>query len=281
MTAYSNNKADVRRQFHRELNLLGEGFTNTSIRTSISTSISKHKHALKEYIRELDDQGLLDDVAPDEELLPQEYSENSEEEDTYGGDSKGPMCESRNDEAGHQQRTPRAFAAEAETGKGPGSRFRRWSTDQQTLVLWANLKFTTWEKLVMFQCSFMSLKYLEQDFEGIRIREFGPELFFEERREFVGEILDCCDHAHPLLILQDEGSKEYRLEARCSKLVPAWTAFITNNLRSLGQFCRRKNEDTVELRYIKSCIFTEQCPGRHRREGLVTCELRFSSFACK
>ena len=158
--------------------------------------------------------------------------------------------------------------------------FRRWSIDQDTVVLWANLKFTTWEKLVLFQCSFMSLKYLERDYEGIQILEFGPELLFEERREFVGEILDGCGHAHPLLILQDEGSKEYRLEARCSDPIPAWTVFITHNLRSLDRFCQRKNEHTVELRDLESFVFTEQCPGRHGRERFVTCDLMFSSPTC-
>ena len=121
----------------------------------------------------------------------------------------------------------------------------------------------------------MSLKYLNGIIQ--RAVEQRPTLLFEQRREYVGEIWDGCGYAHPLLILQDEGSKEYRPEARCSDPSPAWTVFITNNLRSLGRFHRRKDGHTVGLRNIESFVFIEQCPGNHGRERFNTFKLRFRS----
>lgn len=66
MTTYTNDEKDVWRQFRREL--IGEGFS--------SRSIHKFKSPLKEYLRRLDDQGLL------EEEEPQNFEEADGEPET-------------------------------------------------------------------------------------------------------------------------------------------------------------------------------------------------------
>lgn len=107
MTAYSDDETEVWRQFRREL--LDEGFA--------SASIKRHQQALKEYIRQLDDQGLLDEASPDERSLPQKDSGNPEDESIYETIPKGLLGEDGNAEGSHQQRTPAAMKvsiAEAE-----------------------------------------------------------------------------------------------------------------------------------------------------------------------
>ena len=126
LTAYSNDKAEVWRQFRKEL--LSEGFT--------SASIKRHKHALKGYIRQLNDQGLLDETSPDEESLPQKDSRTLEDEGIDETSSKFPLGENANNEVSRLQRTPaanRAFVAEAGNGKGLAA--DRGDSDADEVVL--------------------------------------------------------------------------------------------------------------------------------------------------
>lgn len=94
LTAYSNDKAEVWRQFRKEL--LSDGFT--------SASIERHKHALRAYVHYLDDQGLLDEAGPDEGLLPQQDSGNLVNENIDETNSEGLLGEKGNAEGSRPQK---------------------------------------------------------------------------------------------------------------------------------------------------------------------------------
>ncbi|PWY84514.1 hypothetical protein BO94DRAFT_101548 [Aspergillus sclerotioniger CBS 115572] len=126
------------------------------------------------------------------------------------------------------------------------------------LVLWANLKFSTIEQMVIFFCTFLALRSQDSGRPVERIRDYELD---EEEELFGGQIVDD-DFLHALRVYRDNVSGAVRLQASVHKgemkrfhRMPVWTAFITDYIASKG-WIRRLNPKTVVLRDLRRVIFT-------------------------
>ncbi|KAE8152696.1 hypothetical protein BDV25DRAFT_57505 [Aspergillus avenaceus] len=123
------------------------------------------------------------------------------------------------------------------------------------LVLWANLKFSTIEHMVMFFCTFLSLRSQDCGRPVDCIRDYELD---DEEELFGGPIND--DHfPHALRVYRDRASKAVRLQASVHtgemKRAPVWTAFITQYIGARG-WIRRADPKIVLLRDLHRTIFT-------------------------
>ncbi|PYH90859.1 hypothetical protein BO71DRAFT_62961 [Aspergillus ellipticus CBS 707.79] len=123
------------------------------------------------------------------------------------------------------------------------------------LVLWANLKFHTIEKMVIFFGTFLALRSQDSGRPVERIRDYELE---EEDEHFGGQIVDD-DYLHALRVYRDNVSGAVRLQASVHKgemkRMPVWTAFITDHIGTRG-WIRRTESKVVVLRELRRTIFT-------------------------
>lgn len=125
------------------------------------------------------------------------------------------------------------------------------------LELWANLKFTTMERMVLFFCTFLALR--SQD-SGKPIRQIQDHELVGEKEIFGGKIVD--DHyLHALRVFRDRNSKAVRLQASAMTgelaRTPIWTAFITHHIVSRSWLCRA-GPKLVYLRDLRRVSFTSE-----------------------
>ncbi|KAL2867099.1 uncharacterized protein BJX67DRAFT_114289 [Aspergillus lucknowensis] len=136
------------------------------------------------------------------------------------------------------------------------------------LVVWANLKFSTIEDMVLFYCTFLALRSQDSGRPVDRIRDY--ELNHEEEL-FGSPILDD-DFVHALRVYRDGVTGAVRLQASVHrgemKRSPVWTAFITDHIRSRG-WVRLVEPKVVLLRDLHQTIFTfpEYNPPKTQRGG--------------
>ncbi|KAK4991139.1 hypothetical protein LTR50_002069 [Elasticomyces elasticus] len=142
------------------------------------------------------------------------------------------------------------------------------------LLLWANLKFTIYERMVLFYCTFVAMK--RQD--AVSILPHLDDLFqLREEVEFAGEIQDDS-YLHALRLFRDPLSGGMRLEGSALRgpmqNTPIWTAFITLHLasRSWLQWVESK---VVWLKDLKPYVFCEGYSPPRARTGEF--ELRFTT----
>ena len=152
---------------------------------------------------------------------------------------------------------------------------RRRDPSDGRLAMWANLNFTTFERMVLFYSAFVAMKRQDHQSASPGMEDYFPE----EKIEFAGEIED--DHyLHALRILKDKDTKCVRLEASARrgpmKDTPIWTAFVTEYVGS-RQWMRRYNGRVLEVSQLHPYIFCEgyQPP----RNTLGHFQLRFTSQA--
>ncbi|KAL2003602.1 hypothetical protein VTN02DRAFT_3148 [Thermoascus thermophilus] len=130
-------------------------------------------------------------------------------------------------------------------------RKRRAGTE---LVLWANLKFNTIERMVLFFCTFLALRSQDCGRPVHRIRDY--ELHDEEEL-FGGQIVDD-GYLHALRVYRDTISGALRLQASVHsgemKRSPVWTAFITHHLTNRS-WLRRVDSKTIHFRELQRTIF--------------------------
>ncbi|RAK84671.1 hypothetical protein BO79DRAFT_248022 [Aspergillus costaricaensis CBS 115574] len=126
------------------------------------------------------------------------------------------------------------------------------------LVLWANLKFSTIEQMVIFFCTFLALRSQDSGRPVERIRDYELD---DEEEHFGGQIVDD-DFLHALRVYRDNVSGAVRLQASVHKgemkrlhRMPVWTAFITEHIGSRG-WIRRVDPKTILLRDLRRVIFT-------------------------
>ncbi|RDW86556.1 uncharacterized protein DSM5745_03198 [Aspergillus mulundensis] len=100
------------------------------------------------------------------------------------------------------------------------------------LVVWANLKFSTIEIMVLFFCTFLALRSQDGGRPVSKIRDY--ELIQEEEL-FASPIYDD-DFEHALRVYRDKVTGAVRLQASVHKgemkRSPVWTAFITDLVRT-------------------------------------------------
>ncbi|KAL9617797.1 MAG: hypothetical protein Q9160_007451 [Pyrenula sp. 1 TL-2023] len=105
-------------------------------------------------------------------------------------------------------------------------------SDRSKVRLWATLKFSTIERLVVYFCTLLALR--AQD-AGRPIEDLGDGDLEGEVEYFGGRIEDD-GYEHALRVLKDRSSKAIRLQASVlkgeMKNAPVWTAFIHNHLKS-------------------------------------------------
>ncbi|KAG7153065.1 hypothetical protein HYQ46_000192 [Verticillium longisporum] len=109
--------------------------------------------------------------------------------------------------------------------EGGALQLRRWSATAQCARAWATLVFKTWEEMILFHCTFMSLKARNALTIQISPKEYKLS---SERRLFQAQIIDD-GFKHSLIVYEDVETKGIRLHAavwegelcRC----PVWTAF--------------------------------------------------------
>ncbi|KAA6407887.1 MAG: hypothetical protein FRX48_08238 [Lasallia pustulata] len=131
------------------------------------------------------------------------------------------------------------------------------SRSRNSVELWACLRFQSYERMVLFYCTFLALR--AQDTNNPEYETNGLELRGEEL-EFSGRILD--DHyVHALRIYRDRDSHAIRLEASVHtgelRRTPVWTAFITYQVRSL-LWMQRMGSRKIQLADLNRYIFTDQ-----------------------
>lgn len=103
---------------------------------------------------------------------------------------------------------------------------------RKRLHLWANLRFTSYERLVLFHCAFLALK--AQD-ESHPVKELDNHILSGESHVFSAKIIDD-GFQHALQVFKDENSGGIRLLA-CAlrgplKRSPVWTAFVNYKIQS-------------------------------------------------
>ncbi|KAK4981973.1 hypothetical protein LTR66_009560 [Elasticomyces elasticus] len=142
------------------------------------------------------------------------------------------------------------------------------------LLLWANLKFTVYERMVLFYCTFVAMK--RQD--AVPILPHLEDIFqLREEEEFAGKIQDDS-YLHALRLFRDPLSGGVRLEGSAlrgpMKNTPIWTAFVTLHLvsRSWLQWVESK---VIWLKDLKPYVFCEGYSPPRARTGEF--ELRFTT----
>ncbi|KAI1617192.1 hypothetical protein EDD36DRAFT_157139 [Exophiala viscosa] len=144
-----------------------------------------------------------------------------------------------------------------------------YPTIESPHICWAMLKFTAYEMLVIFHCTFLSLR--SHNRARYASNEFDHEVKGESC-EFGGTILDV-GYRHALRLWRDEATNVVRLEASVlngvMKHCPIWTAFITHSITSPTWFHRPRRSATVYLAELQRHVFSSQyspytCPsGEH------------------
>lgn len=124
------------------------------------------------------------------------------------------------------------------------------------LDLWARLRFSLHERMVLFYCTAVAMK--RQDEYGIGE---GLEDFFDpgEKMEFCCEITDTV-YRHTFRVFRDKDSGCVRFEATARrgplKSVPIWTAFVTQYIGHRG-WMRRVGAATIQFRELHPYVFCD------------------------
>ncbi|KAE8351735.1 hypothetical protein BDV28DRAFT_14638 [Aspergillus coremiiformis] len=125
------------------------------------------------------------------------------------------------------------------------------------LALWANLKFSTIEQMVLFFCTFLALRSQDCGRPVDHIRDYELD---DEEELFGGPIVDDR-FLHALRIYRDRTSGAIRLQASVHKgemkRAPVWTAFITNHIGTRG-WIRQADSKVVLLRELHRTVFAFQ-----------------------
>ncbi|KAK2757351.1 hypothetical protein FQN54_004865 [Arachnomyces sp. PD_36] len=136
---------------------------------------------------------------------------------------------------------------------------------QDELELWAALRFSTIERMVLFFCTFIALRAHDcsKPVSDIPDYELSGEVEL-----YGGQIVDD-DFLHALRIYKDKSTKAVRLQASVHrgelKRTPVWTAFITHHLLS-NTWLRRVSSKTIHLSELRRTVFSpEYTPQRTPR----------------
>ncbi|KAI9374685.1 hypothetical protein BJX61DRAFT_274704 [Aspergillus egyptiacus] len=150
-------------------------------------------------------------------------------------------------------------------------RRRRSGTE---FVVWANLKFSTIEDMVLFHCTFLALRSQDsgRPVTTAQIRDYE----LDEEEELHGSPIVDDGFLHALRVYRDRATGSIRLQASIhkgeKKRTPVWTAFITDQIRSKSKgWVRLVEPKVVLLRELRQTIFTfpEYTPPKTQRGGHV------------
>ncbi|KIX03351.1 uncharacterized protein Z518_06903 [Rhinocladiella mackenziei CBS 650.93] len=123
---------------------------------------------------------------------------------------------------------------------------------------WTSLKFTSYEWLVIFHCTFLSLRSHDS---ARHVSNHLDHRLKEETSNFAGAIRDS-GFKHALRLYRDRGTDAVRLEASVldgeMQHTPIWTAFITHCITSPTWYRWPKNSSTVYLAELQRHVFSSQ-----------------------
>lgn len=129
--------------------------------------------------------------------------------------------------------------------------------DRSKVELWAILKFSTIERLVVFFCALVALR--SQD-AGRVIQDLKDKELAQEEEYFGGRI-DDDGYSHALRVFRDSPSKAVRIQASIldgeMKDAPVWTAFIHHQLTS-PSWASKAGSRTIYLRDLRRHVFSSQ-----------------------
>ncbi|KAH8164891.1 hypothetical protein CIB48_g3354, partial [Xylaria polymorpha] len=149
-----------------------------------------------------------------------------------------------------------------------------WNSIERRKKAWASLSFLTWEEeLVLFYCTFVSLKARSEWAHNIDSHEF---IIRREKRLFQAQIIDD-DFDHCLVVIEDGHTKGRRLHvmardgplARC----PVWTAFVPPDPPE--EWLIHKAPHRIWLRDLQVYSFCDEYRPHHQRRG------KFGAFQIK
>ncbi|KAI9798176.1 MAG: hypothetical protein M1833_004925 [Piccolia ochrophora] len=148
------------------------------------------------------------------------------------------------------------------------------SRSSRTRIPWATLRFPSYERLVLFYCTFIALKC--QGPPDVKISSDEYKIAGEIELH-AWKIVDD-DFQHALRIFKDKDSRGVRLQASVLsgelKGMPVWTAFITRYL-GVQSWMKRIRTKVVQLKELRPYVFSsDYMPPRGKRGEH---ELRFKS----
>ncbi|KAH8889487.1 hypothetical protein GQ53DRAFT_216495 [Thozetella sp. PMI_491] len=147
--------------------------------------------------------------------------------------------------------------------EGSALQLKRWSHTDQCSKLWAVLFCQTWEEMVLFYCTFVSLKA-----RNTLTVQVSPEEYklSREKRLFQAQIIDD-GYKHSLIVYEDMTTGGIRLHAAVwegeLKQCPVWTAFVTHQSQS-STWLKRRSKHRVWLRDVQLYVFCQ----RYRHENM-------------
>ncbi|KAJ5287628.1 hypothetical protein N7478_003314 [Penicillium angulare] len=152
--------------------------------------------------------------------------------------------------------------------KGSCLQLCRRRNSGKKLILWARLKFTTVESMVVFFCTFLALR--SQD-EGRPVEDIQDHELNDEEEMYGGLIIDDR-YSHALRVYQDKITGAVRLQASVHEGVmdrtPVWTAFVTHHL-GRRSWLKTLDSKTVAVRDLDLAIFisTDEYSPPHTNRG--------------
>lgn len=151
-----------------------------------------------------------------------------------------------------------------------------WNSIEMTRKAWASLSFLTWEELVLFHCTFISIKARnKKDPVFDRHEAIG----MREARLFQALIVEEASN-HCLVILEDRKTKGRRLHAMvCDgpfKNCPVWTAFVPPDPPE--DWLSHKSANRIWLRDLQVYSFCDHYhPHRQRRGRYGAFQIKFAN----
>ncbi|KAJ4350250.1 Nuclear SAM-dependent mono-and asymmetric methyltransferase [Didymosphaeria variabile] len=132
----------------------------------------------------------------------------------------------------------------------------RVNREDGRLDLWANLRFTLYERMVLFYSTMVAMKRQDNTQAPPGLEDiFQPG----EREEFGGEIQDNS-YLHAIRIFRDTDSGCVRFEATPRrgplKTIPIWTAFVTQYIGHKS-WMKRVGPQTISFRELHPYMFTD------------------------
>ncbi|RDW66154.1 hypothetical protein BP6252_09789 [Coleophoma cylindrospora] len=151
---------------------------------------------------------------------------------------------------------------------------RHDSTRRDRAATWVALFFQTWEKMVLFHCTFVSLKARSPYTFAMHPDDYR---LGNERRLFRERIVDD-GYAHYLSVFRDERTRALRLQATvCEgelRKCPVWTAFVTYQSESVDWLVH-KDRYRVWIMDIHLYVFCDSYQEDHQRRQYGAFEIHF------
>ncbi|KAF6239034.1 hypothetical protein HO173_002906 [Letharia columbiana] len=123
--------------------------------------------------------------------------------------------------------------------------------------LWACLKFSSYELMVLFFCTFLALRSEDLKMPWKTIKDYDVH---KEKELFAGRIVDDR-YEHALRLFQEKDTGVVRLQASAQtgtlKRKPIWTAFVTHQIIS-PTWMSRDTPGVVHLADLQRYVFTEE-----------------------